>query len=187
MLRSLLNGGCEMAAVLLRERPRPVPIPITGVSSVIDMVKVDFDRYQELVNNLREAGLDVDAVLDQFPPMHPVHLNPRYSREERELDCENEKASFSQIQDILQCFQVSADKAAVVSAAKEQNVSAATAPDVFTATAPDVLAATAPDVLASTAPDVLAATAPDVFAATAPDVFAATAPDVLDSYSTRCP
>ena len=74
---------------------------VTGVSSQFDLATADLGKYRSLVENLKNAAIQLDLSLDELPPGHPHKTNARYSREMLNKDVDNEDSHLSKLEEVL--------------------------------------------------------------------------------------
>ena len=78
---------------------------VTGVSSLCNIVDYDLKKYRELLDQLADASIEVEATLDDFPAGAPQHLNHRYNASRRTRDTANEEEQFLVIEALLTRYQ----------------------------------------------------------------------------------
>ena len=78
---------------------------VTGVSSLCIVAEYDLKKYQELLDKMGDASLEIEAVLDDFPMGAEQHRNVRYNATRRTQDTQYEEEQFLVIESLLNRYQ----------------------------------------------------------------------------------
>ena len=78
---------------------------VTGVSSLCIIVEYDLKKYQELLDKLGDASLDIETVLDKFPMGAEQHRNDCYNTTRKMRDTQYKEEQFLVIESLLNQYQ----------------------------------------------------------------------------------
>ena len=78
---------------------------VTGMSSLCNIVEYDLGKYRSLLDQLGEASVDIEEVLDDFPVEATQHKNDMFNASRRTRDIENEEERFMVIESLLNQYQ----------------------------------------------------------------------------------
>ena len=77
---------------------------VSSVASAINLVAPNLTKYRELLEQLEEVNLEVEAVLDDFPATTEHHSNDRYNKDCRDRDLSNEQVQLHVIENLLEKY-----------------------------------------------------------------------------------
>ena len=78
---------------------------VTGVSSLCNVREYELGKYKGLMDQLGEASLDIEAVLDEIPAGSHHHQQDRYNATRRTRDIQNEEDQLRTIEILLMRYQ----------------------------------------------------------------------------------
>ena len=78
---------------------------VTGVSSLCVIAEYDLRKYRKLLDQMGDASLEVEAVLDEFPHGASKHRNDRYNASRRTRDIHMEEEQFLVIESLVLRYQ----------------------------------------------------------------------------------
>ena len=74
---------------------------VSGVSSNFDLAKMDLSKYQELMERVREAFIDLEIAVDDLPDHSTLKHNARFNKTRRDKELADEEGNLSLIVDLL--------------------------------------------------------------------------------------
>ena len=78
---------------------------VMGVSSLCVIADYELRRYRELLEQLGDASIEIEATLDEFPRGASEHLNDRYNASRRTRDIQIEEEQFVVIETLVLRYQ----------------------------------------------------------------------------------
>ena len=108
MCRGCLNrGGCEEHHRRCKDWERRMCADhdgssITAISSQFDVMTADLSSYQKIIEELREADMELDEAMDQIPADSATGRNPRYAKSARDRELDDETHHYAKLMDMLQ-------------------------------------------------------------------------------------
>ena len=74
---------------------------VTGVLSLCNLADYELSKYKEMLDKLADISVNIEEVLDDFPPGADQRNNDRYSRARRERDLTQEEEHYLLIERLL--------------------------------------------------------------------------------------
>ena len=83
---------------------------ITTTSSIFDLTAADLTKYREIVRDIGEAAIELDELVNKFPPESDYRTNPRYCRRRLDEDVSNEEIHLQNLESMMSKFQEHQDR-----------------------------------------------------------------------------